>query len=83
MSGASPYDDETEGVLERTRAKGVVLVVIGGKKGNAYSVVGPAELHYNLPELLRRAADEAEAYQRADEFTSQFATQTREPFPKN
>ncbi|HKQ80673.1 MAG TPA: hypothetical protein VJS42_00615 [Steroidobacteraceae bacterium] len=73
MTGPSPYDDETRGVLERTGAEGVVLVVIGGKYGHAFSVQGPVSLHLTLPELLRRAADEAAEHQQSAEFADWLA----------
>ncbi|MET0656605.1 MAG: hypothetical protein ABW110_00405 [Steroidobacteraceae bacterium] len=73
MKGTNPYDAEAQRVLARTGAEGVVLVVIGGKHGHAFSVQGPLSLHLSVPALLRRAADEAAEHQKSPEFAAWLA----------
>jgi hypothetical protein len=59
------YDDESERQLRESGAQAVVLIVIGGNKGNGFSVIALASLRDSLvpqlPELLRDVAGQIEA----------------------
>lgn len=63
------YDELCRYVLERTRAKAAVVVVIDGSQGTGvslreeFSVTG-GEYHLTLPRLLRQIADELESDRR-------------------
>lgn len=60
MIDAGLYDELCTLVRERTEAQGVMVVVLGGRIGNGFSVQGPVELNYALPSLLRQLADDIE-----------------------
>lgn len=61
------YDDESERMLMELKAACVTLIVIGGSKGNGFSVSGLHEINHpdnvipKLPGLLRDMADSIEA----------------------
>jgi hypothetical protein len=54
--GPGKYDAEAEQVLARVDADGVVLLVMGGTKGNGFAVKGTWEAMATMPEILRNAA---------------------------
>lgn len=58
------YDAECEEMLIRAQASGVVLIVLGGNKGNGFSVSGVEGEHGGivgqLPKILRHVADSVE-----------------------
>lgn len=63
--GPGKYDKETTMVMEATNAQGVVLIVIGGDRGDGFSVQATLEvtlaLPMILPMMLRSIADQVEA----------------------
>lgn len=59
--GPGKYDDEATIVMERTRANGTVVIVIGGNKGEGFSVQGTLPVMLMLPMMLRTIADQLEA----------------------
>jgi hypothetical protein len=59
------YDEEAGKLLAYTRAEAVVLIVLGGMKGDGFSVAGldrsPADgIIPQLPGILRNMADQIE-----------------------
>ncbi len=59
--GPGKYDPECSTVLLTTGANTVVLVVIGGDRGNGFSCTSrDAEADSKLPGLLRHMADQIE-----------------------
>ena len=54
--GPGKYDDLATHVREQAEAKGVVVLVFGGPKGNGFSVQGDLPLQMLLPDLLRTVA---------------------------
>ena len=60
MIGPGKYDDEATWVRERTKASGVILIVIGGDRGQGFAVQATVEVTLSLPTLLRDMADQIE-----------------------
>lgn len=65
--GPGKYDEITEHVRKVTRAHGVILIVLGGEKGDGFEVqfeappnVGVQEIADSVPGLLRQMATEIE-----------------------
>jgi hypothetical protein len=56
--GPGKYDDLATYVREQTEADGVAVIVMGGNKGNGFSVQCPADLSAALPEMLEMMAKE-------------------------
>lgn len=59
--GPGKYDKECAFVFDVTGAAAVLLIVIGGRKGNGFSGIGDAQLMSSTPNLLRQMADQIEA----------------------
>jgi hypothetical protein len=59
--GPGKYDDEATWVRERTKASGVILIVIGGDKGQGFAAQATLEVTLTLPAMLRDIADQIEA----------------------
>jgi hypothetical protein len=59
--GPGKYDKETTVVMEATNAQGVILIVIGGDRGEGFSVQATLEATLALPMMLRSIADQVEA----------------------
>lgn len=60
MIGPGKYDDLTTEVRERTKAEGVILIVLKGDRGSGFSCQANVLVTMNLPEMLRSMADEIE-----------------------
>jgi hypothetical protein len=58
--GPGRYDDEAAAVMEAVNASGVILIVIGGDRGEGFEVHATAEVTLKLPEMLRTIADQIE-----------------------
>lgn len=58
--GPGKYDDVCTDVLEKTKARGVIVIVLDGSLGHGFSVQADAATTFMLPEMLRRVADEVE-----------------------
>lgn len=54
--GPGRYDDECTSLLERYHAHGVILVVMGGDKGEGFSMQADLETTLRLPEILEHIA---------------------------
>ncbi len=58
--GPGKYDEEARLILEKTKAKGVILLVCDGDRGFGMACLLPAGFAAHVPELLRRLADDIE-----------------------
>lgn len=56
--GPGKYDEEATIVMERTKAHGVIVIVIEGKDGAGFSVQATLEVTLSLPKMLREIADQ-------------------------
>lgn len=61
MTGPGKYDDEATMVQKSTNASGVILIVIGGDKGEGFSCQATMPVLLGLPSMLRSIADQLEA----------------------
>lgn len=59
--GPGKYDAECTRLQEELKAHGVLLVVVGGDRGNGFSVSATLPVVAALPKLLRQVADEIDA----------------------
>jgi hypothetical protein len=59
--GAGKYDDEATLVRERTKAAGVIVIVLGGDKGQGFACQLDAAATLAVPTMLRVVADQIEA----------------------
>lgn len=55
-TGPGKYDRQATIARNLTEAKGIALIVLGGKKGDGFSVQAPPEVIVRLPELLEHMA---------------------------
>ena len=60
MMGPGKYDEEATLVMEKTNAQGVILIVIGGTKGEGFAVQATLQVTLALPSMLRNIADQVE-----------------------
>jgi hypothetical protein len=58
--GPGKYDDAATVVMEMTKAAGVLVMVIGGERGQGFSFQGDLELTRQIPKMLRTVADQIE-----------------------
>jgi hypothetical protein len=58
--GPGKYDDEASAVMEATGASGVILIVIGGDRGQGFSCQATLEVTLALPAMLRNIANQIE-----------------------
>ena len=47
--------------MEATKANGVIVIVIGGNKGEGFACQATLEVTHALPSMLRHIADQIEA----------------------
>lgn len=59
--GPGKYDDEVTKVMKSTEAQGVVLIVIGGNKGEGFSMQATLDITLALPSILKTIAEQLEA----------------------
>jgi len=59
--GAGKYGREVAEIQRQFNADAVLLMVIGGVRGESFSVAAPVEMLKQLPEMLRYVADQIEA----------------------
>ena len=60
--GPGKYDDAATVVMEMTKAAGVLVIVMGGDRGQGFSFQGVSiELIRQVPAMLRTVADQIEA----------------------
>ena len=58
--GPGKYDDEATLVRERTNARGVIVIVIDGDKGEGFACQADLLTTLTLPAMLRSIADQIE-----------------------
>ena len=61
MIGPGKYDEEATLVQERTEAAGVIVIVVGGNKGQGFACQGTLAVTQALPAMLRHIADQLDA----------------------
>ena len=66
MMGPGQYDDQATLVREAMKAHGVILMVIGGTRGDGFSVQAAPYVLPFLPTMLRSMADQIETDVRAE-----------------
>jgi hypothetical protein len=59
--GPGRYNEVATYVRKRVNAKGVVLIIMEGDKGEGFEVQAPLPIVLGLPKLLREVADQIEA----------------------
>jgi hypothetical protein len=59
--GPGKYDDEATMVQKATNASGVIVIVIGGDKGEGFACQATLGVTHALPQMLRSIADQIEA----------------------
>lgn len=58
--GPGKYDAECTSVHESTKASSVVLIVLGGDRGDGFSVTATADVVWAMPDMLREIAKQLE-----------------------
>ena len=58
--GPGKYDDEVTALMEKLKAQGIILWVIGGPKGEGFSMQATLDVTLNTPAILRSMADQIE-----------------------
>jgi hypothetical protein len=58
LKGGGKYDYEAMKQRERLKAAGVILIVIGGKKGDGFSGQATRPILEAMPQVLRDVADQ-------------------------
>jgi hypothetical protein len=58
--GPGKYDDLCSLVRDKAQAMGVLVIVLGGEKGNGFSCQADLATTLMLPDLLRTVADQIE-----------------------
>jgi hypothetical protein len=61
--GPGKYDDETTAIREKLKASGIILIVLGGDKGEGFSAQLDFASTMAMPEILRTVADQIEESQ--------------------
>jgi len=56
--GGGLYGDVASVVLMETQADGVIMIILNGRRGSGFSVAIAEELILDVPEALRRLADD-------------------------
>lgn len=59
-NGAGKYDNLCTKVREEVDAKGALVIIIDGNKGNGFSAQLPPESAQGIPSMLRTVADQIE-----------------------
>lgn len=58
LNGPGKYDAETQELLERLEAKGIMLLVFDAERGSGVSAKGSMEFMARLPKVLENLAAE-------------------------
>jgi hypothetical protein len=58
--GPGKYDDLATTVREQAHAAGVIVIVIGGDKGEGFAMQADVRTMLALPQMLRHIADQIE-----------------------
>jgi hypothetical protein len=61
MIGPGRYDDIATAVQAQTQARGVILIVVSGNRGEGFECHATMEVTQALPKMLRHIADQIEA----------------------
>jgi hypothetical protein len=56
--GPGKYDDEATAIREKLNAEGIILIVLGGDKGEGFSAQLNLEDSIKVPRILRVIADQ-------------------------
>lgn len=59
--GPGKYDQESSDIQAAYQAAGVIVMVMGGTKGEGFSVTGTLPFTFAIPKILRSIADQIEA----------------------
>jgi hypothetical protein len=59
-AGPGKYDDLATTIREQTHATGVIVIVVGGDKGEGFAVQADLSTVLALPAILRTMADQIE-----------------------
>ncbi len=59
--GSGRYGELCTEIRQRTKAAGVILIVIAGEKGEGFECQLPAGIAPQMPRILREMADKIEA----------------------
>lgn len=59
-TGPGKYDEESSRLQEKYQAEGVIVIVVGGSKGEGFSVTGTVEFAMVMPQMLRYMAEQLE-----------------------
>jgi hypothetical protein len=60
VNGPGKYDDLATLVQTSTQARGVIVIVIGGNRGEGFSCQATLEVTLAIPAMLRSIADQIE-----------------------
>jgi hypothetical protein len=63
--GPGKYDDDATAIREKLKADGIILIVLGGDKGQGFSAQLNFAATMAMPEILRTVADQIEQSQGA------------------
>lgn len=66
--GPGKYDDECTRIMEDQQAEGIILIIVGGKKGHGFSCQATPQVVAGLPQILRNVALELESSARSTDF---------------
>lgn len=58
--GPGKYDSECTDIMVAEHAEAVLVVVIGGKRGNGFACQATLAITLSLPQILREVANEIE-----------------------
>jgi hypothetical protein len=61
--GPGKYDDDATAIREKLKANGIILIVLGGEKGQGFSAQLDLAAAMAMPEMLRTVADQIEETQ--------------------
>jgi hypothetical protein len=68
--GPGKYDDEATLVMQSAHASGVIVIVIGGDRGEGFSIQATLSVSLQLPKILRDMADQLDPDVRELKLTS-------------
>lgn len=64
--GRGKYGGFAEELAERLKAKGIIIAIIDGEKGNGIELAGPAVIHESVPGFLEAIAKDIRKQAQAD-----------------
>ncbi len=57
-NGPGKYNDIATEIRERTKARGIILIIVGGTQGQGFAVQGDALSLAIMPQAIRHVADQ-------------------------